>query len=189
MPESSGSLQGMVGVFDDPTPLLHMAGKARDAGWKHWDCHTPYPVHGLEKAMGLRDSLIPFLTISAGFFGAVFAKGMQWYMSDYDFPVIVGGKPLFSLPAFVPVTFELFVLFAALTTFGSVILFCGLCRWHSPLHDANLMLEATSDRYVVWFDATDALFEESEVRKFLEGNGAGDVRVVYNESDRRSVET
>ena len=73
--------------------------------------------------MGVRDSLIPFLTISAGLFGALFAKGMQWYMSDYDFPLMVGGKPLFSLHAFVPVTFELFVLLAALTTFAVLMVF------------------------------------------------------------------
>ena len=132
MAEPRTGINGALGVFDNPDRLLEAAAALREAGWEHWDCHTPYPVHGLEKAMGLRDSLIPVLTLSAAFCGALTAKGMQWYMSDFDFPLMVGGKPLFSLHAFVPVTFELFVLFAAIVTFSAILIFCRLGRWHSP---------------------------------------------------------
>lgn len=178
MPDASRELLGVVGICDDPAVLERAAEKCRDAGWKHWDCHTPYPVHGLEKAMGVGDSLIPYLTVSAGLFGLAFSKVMQWYMSDFDFPLMVGGKPLFSLPAFVPVTFELFVLFAALTTFGAILVFCRLGRWNSPLHEAGVMADATGTRFVVFLDASDELFSETETPAFLKEAGCEDVRVV-----------
>jgi hypothetical protein len=148
----------------------------RGAGWQRWDCHTPYPVHGLDAAMGVRESFIPFLTVSAGLFGVLFAKAMQWYMSDYDYPLMIGGKPLFSLPAFVPITFELFVLFGALTTFACILIFCRLGKWHSPLHDAGVMRDVTCNRFAIYLDATDSHFDKTETRRFLEEIGCEDIR-------------
>jgi hypothetical protein len=186
MADLRAGISGALGVFDDPNRLLRAAEALRDDGWERWDCHTPYPVHGLEKAMGIRDSLIPVLTLAAAFCGALTAKGMQWYMSDYDFPLMVGGKPLFSLPAFVPVTFELFVLFAALVTFGAILMFCRLGRWHSPLHDAGLMERATSDRFVVYLDASDKRYDEQRVRELLETHGCEEIRIVAAESEQEA---
>jgi hypothetical protein len=168
----------VVGLFDDPEGLLRAAEKARDARWKRWDCHTPHPVHGLEKAMGLAPSLIPVLVLFAGFSGAAFAKTMQWWMSARDFPLVVGGKPMFSLPAFVPVTFELFVLFGALTGFASLLLACRLGKWRSPLHEAGAMREVTSDRFAICFDVSDEEFGEDRARGLLTETGCGDIRVV-----------
>lgn len=178
-------IAGMVGLFDDTDTLMEAARSARDAGWRKWDCHTPYPVHGLEKAMGLRESYVPIITLSAGFFGAAFGKAMQWYMSAYDYPLIVGGKPLFSLPAFVPVTFELFVLFGAVTTFLSLIFICRLGRWHSPLHDTGVMKEVTSRRFAVVLNADDRNFTEDGARRLLEENGCRDVRLLFTEMSEK----
>lgn len=179
MVEPQRRLVGIAGLFDDPDALLRAAERVRDAGWKRWDCHTPYPVHGLDAAMGLKPSLVPTICIGAGFGGAAVAMLMQWWMSVVDYPVRIGGKPLFSWPAFVPIAFELFVLLAALATFGAMIHFCRLGRWHSPLHDSGIMEEVTTRRFGVVLDASDELFREDEARRLLEAAGCRDIRQVH----------
>lgn len=176
-------LSGLAGMVDDPDVLIRVAETVRDAGYRRWDCHTPYPVHGLQRAMGLGESAIPYFTILAGFCGAALAKTMQWWMSDHDFPLMIGGKPLFSLPAFVPVTFELFVLFAAVTTFVAILLFCKLGRWHSPLYAAGLMERVTSDRFCVVLDAEDERFSEEAGRRLLESGGCEEIHLLYEEEE------
>lgn len=173
------TLVGMAGLYDDPDSLIHAAESVRDAGYEKWDCHTPYPVHGLDDAMGLKPSPLPYICLGAGGVGAAVAMLMQWWMSVVDYPVRIGGKPLFSWPAFVPITFELFVLFAALSTFGAMFVLCKLGRWHSPLHDSGIMLEVTTRRHGVVLAAADALFTEDGARALLEGTGCKDVRPVY----------
>ena len=167
---------GMIGLYDEPNQIIQAAEQVRDAGWKAWDCHTPYPVHGLDDAMGLAESKIPVLTLSAGFLGVLVALGMQGWMSAVDYPVRIGGKPLFSWPAFVPITFEFFVLFAALATFGAVIVFCKLGRWHSPLHDSGVMQDVTTRRFGLVLSSDDPQFNEASARAQLEGTGCQDIR-------------
>ncbi len=177
---SESQVEVVIGLIDTPDALLAAAERIRDAGWQRWDCHTPYPIHGLEKAMGLRESFIPWLTISAGLIGVVVAKSMQWFMSAYDYPLIIGGKPLFSWPAFIPVTFELFVLFGALTTFAAVLGTCGLLRWRSPLHCAGMMAEVTGSRFAVVLESADDQFESEEAaRIFLKECGCVDIRTTH----------
>ena len=107
---------GMAGLFDDPDSLLQAAEKVRDAGFKRWDCHTPYPVHGLDDAMGIKPSIVPGVVWMGGFFGLIAAIGMTGYFSVIQYPIHIGGKPLMSWQAFTPIYFELFVLFAALAS-------------------------------------------------------------------------
>jgi hypothetical protein len=174
--DDSMKLVGYVGLFDDPDSLVKAAEQVRDAGWKAWDCHTPYPVHGLDGAMGVKRSSIPVLTLGAGFMGVAIALLMQWWMSVVDYPVRIGGKPLWSWPAFVPITFELFVLLAALATFGSMLIFCRLGKWSSPLIDSDIMKEVTTSRFGVVLSSDDPQFTEDGARQLLEATGSQDVR-------------
>ncbi len=180
---SDRKLVGMIGLYDDPDSLVHAAETVRDAGYKAWDCHTPYPVHGLDDAMGLKPSPLPYVCLIAGGIGASAAMYMQYWMSAVDYPVRIGGKPLFSWPAFVPITFELFVLFAALATMGGMIALCKLGRWASPLHDNGVMAEVTTHRHGVVLNASDANFSEDAARKLLEGTGCKDIRPLYESSE------
>ncbi len=176
-------LAGMAGLYDSPDTLVRAAAMVREKGYRKWDCHTPYPVHGLDGAMGLKPSSIPYFCLTAGFIGVGVALLMQWWMSAIDYPVRIGGKPLFSWPAFVPITFEFFVLFAALALFGSVLFFCRLLRWYSPLHDAGIMAEITGNRYAVVLEAGDSLFSEEQARKLLEETGCKDIRPLFDADD------
>jgi hypothetical protein len=180
---------GLVGLFDDSTSLVKAARTVRDAGFEKWDCHTPYPVHGLDGAMGVKSSLIPTICLTAGLLGVGAAVGMQWWMSAVDYPVRIGGKPLFSWPAFVPIVFEMFVLFAALATMGGVLFFCKLGRWHSPLHDSGLMHHVTSNRFALVLEARDAKYSEDGARRLLERAGCTDIQPLLEDREEGEGES
>lgn len=182
MTSESRKTVGLVGLFDDPDSLMKAAEAVRDAGFKKWDCHTPYPVHGLDRAMGMGPSPVPYVTITAGFVGIGVALLMQGWMDVIDYPIRIGGKPLWSWPAFVPICFELFVLFAALSTLGSVLVMCRLGRWHSPLHDTGVMAEITSSRFAVVLDAQDSRFSPQASEELLRKAGCRDVRPLVEDS-------
>jgi len=184
-PAEDRKLVGVIGLYDDPNSLIGAAEAVRDAGYRKWDCHTPYPVHGLDDAMGLKPSPMPYICLGMGGVGVGLALLMQWWMSAVDYPVRIGGKEFFSWPAFVPITFEVFVLLAAVSTFVGMIVLCKLTRWHSPLHDSGVMREVTTRRHGVVLDSDDALFTEAGARSLLEGTGCKDVRPLYEfiESD------
>ncbi len=174
---------GLIGLFDTAEQLLTAAREVRDAGYRQWDCHTPYPVHGLDAAMGLRESPIPYFTIGAGFVGGAVAMLMQWWMNAVSYPLHVGGKPLFTWPAFVPITFELFVLFAALTTTVALVVACKLWRWHHPLHDSGVMAEVTTTRFALVLMAADPKFDWETAETLLTTQGCQDVRPLFENSD------
>ena len=177
--EADRKLVGVIGLYDDPDSLISAAETVRDAGYKNWDCHTPYPVHGLDDAMGLKPSPMPYITLGMGAVGVGLAVLMQWWMSAVDYPVRIGGKEYFSWPAFIPITFEVFTLLAAISTFVGMFILCKLGRWHSPLHDSGVMVEVTTSRHGVVLGSDDALFSEESARALLEGTGCTDVRPLY----------
>jgi len=184
-PTRNSTALGLVGLYDDPDSLVQAAEQVRDAGFKHWDCHTPYPVHGLDDAMGLKPSPVPYVTITAGFIGLITALLLTGLLSAWHYPIRIGGKPLWSWQAFVPIYFELFVLFAALATMGSVIFFCRLGRWHSPLHDSGVMQAITCDRFAIVLESRDGAYSEPAARQLLEATGCQDIRplVEHEEED------
>jgi hypothetical protein len=176
MTDTETKTLGAVGLVDDVDTLLSVAEKVRDSGHGKWDCHTPYPVHGLDRAMGLRTSPVPYVTLTAGFLGVVAAIAMTGGFSVFQYPIRIGGKALWSWQAFVPIFFELFVLFAALATMGSVVFFCRLGRWHSPLHDSGVMAEIVRDRYAVVLESDGERDDYGSLEELLRESGCGDVR-------------
>jgi hypothetical protein len=173
--------KGLIGIYDTPDVFIKAAERVRDAGFKKWDCHTPYPVHGLDEAMGLKSSPVPFLVLTLGLAGAVMGFVMQWWMSAIDYPILVGGKPMNSWPAFVPITFEVFVLFAALTAMGCVIVLGRLGKWSSPLYKSGAMAEVTSHRFGIAIGADDENYDDETARKLLEESGCEDIRILEDE--------
>ncbi|MHC4697782.1 MAG: DUF3341 domain-containing protein [Planctomycetota bacterium] len=167
---------GVVGLYDDPAVLVRAAEKVRDAAYTRWDCHTPFPVHGLDRAMGLKASPVHRLALAAGFVGLAVAIALTGGLNAIHYPIRIAGKPMFSWQAFVPIYFELFVLFAAVTIMGSLFVFCGLGRWHSPLHDSGVMREVTGDRFAIVLEATDNVYSEADAKALLEATGCRDIR-------------
>ena len=173
----------MIGLFDAPDEIVAAARQARDAGFTRWDCHTPFPVHGLDKAMGLRTSPVALYALCVGAVGAGLGLLMQWWMSAVDYPIRVAGKPLFSWPSFVPITFEVFVLFSALAATVLVTRFARLWRWHSPLHDSGVMREVTGHRFGLVLLASDERYDEETARALLERAGCRDIRPLEEEPE------
>jgi len=192
-------LAGVVGFFDGPAPLIEAVKKVRAANYESFDAYTPYPIHGLEKVQGLKRSPLPFVTLGAGLTGFMCAVMLQYGTSVISWPLNVGGKPLWSWPAFVPIMFELTILFAGLATVGAMFLINGFPNTKKRAFDPNI----TRDRFAVMIDAPKLKtaeeledmeaaeiaryekklaafkkFEEQEALQFLKGLGAVEVKSV-----------
>ena len=161
------SLHGLLVEFESPSLLMEAAAKVRDAGFRHWDVHTPFPVHGMDDAMGIRGTRLPFLVLGGGLTGLALGTLMQWWMNAVDYPYVISGKPLFGLPANVPVMFELTVLFSAFATFFGMWTLNGMPRLHNPLFRSPRFRRATQDRFFIVIEARDPRFELEATRAFL----------------------
>ncbi len=188
------TLLGVIGFFDNPNDLLHATEKVRDENYRDFDTYTPYPVHGLEAAQGLKRSPLPFVTLAAGMTGASLGFLLQYWTSAVDWPLIVGGKPMNSWPAFVPVMFECTILFAGLATVGGMFFFNGLPNVKRKSFDPSI----TRDRFAIVIEAPLDVdedeegqsarkkenfkqFRESEAADFLRKVGAKEVKSIYVE--------
>lgn len=147
--QSKPKMSGVVGIFTDPNTLIHATEKVRACNYESFDCFTPYPVHGLEHAQGLKRSPLPFITLGAGLTGFMSAVTLQYWTSVVDWPLNIGGKPYWSWPAFVPIMFELTVLFAGLATVGGMFLLNGFPNTKKRAFDPSI----TCDRFAIFIDA------------------------------------
>ena len=193
----SKKVNSVVALFDTPDQIIHAAENTVKAGYKDFDVHTPYPVHGMDHAMSLPGTKLPYVTLMCGLFGFGFALFFQWYVSGDPlsgfgakqlflpywlerYPFVIGGKPLFSLPAFVPVMFEVTVLLSALGTVAAMIaVFCGLPANGHPLHNTDYMKAVSCNRFGLCIEAKDSKFDEAAVREFMLEQGGQSVATVY----------
>jgi hypothetical protein len=173
-------IYGVTGLFDTPDEIIHAAKEVNKAGYKNFDINTPYPVHGMDRAMGLKRTGVGFLTLFFGFSGTAFILLFMYWTMSIDYPMIIGGKPFFALPAFVPITFETTVLLGAIATvFGMLAVFFNLPSNNHPLHDTDYMRYVSSDKYGVVIESEDPKFDENEVTKFLKDLGSKKVDSIY----------
>lgn len=165
---SAASTYALVAEFDSVEALVAAADAARHAGYTKMDAYSPFPIHGLSEAIGFKDKKVPWMVLAGGLVGAFAGYTLQWYTSVIDYPLNVGGKPLNSLPAFVPITFEATVLFAALTaTFGMLAL-NGLPQPHHSIFNTPGFERASQDRFFLAVEAKDPQFDLVKTKEFLE---------------------
>lgn len=176
------ALYGYLAEFDSVGALLEACAQVRDAGFTRWDAHTPFPVHGLDAAMGLRSTKLPWLVFGAGATGAGLGLLMQWWINAVDYPLNISGKPLFSIPANVPITFEVTILLSALTAFVGMLAFNGLPRYHHPLFQSERFRRVTNDRFFISIEARDPRCRGEETARFLAGLGAVAVEPLTEEA-------
>lgn len=163
----SASLYGLMAEFETPEQLLHAAHRAHDAGYRMLDAYSPFAVDGLAEAIGFSKTRVPLFVLIGGIVGALVAYGMQWYSAARDYPLNVGGRPLHSWPAFVPITFELTVLFAAISGLFGMLWLNGLPRPYHPVFNAPAFQLASQTRFFLCIEAADPVFRADEVRQFL----------------------
>ena len=172
---------GLTGIFQDPDRVLAAATELRRAGYSRYDFHTPYPLHGLDDAMGIKRTVLPWISLGAGVVGLAVALHLQWWTGAVDYPLVIGGKPFFAFEPSIPIAFELTVLFCAIATVVGMFALNGLPRWYSRWQDDPHFLRAMDDAFVVTVDAEDAQYDAGETRSLLESLGAEQVRVVEYE--------
>ncbi len=173
-----GSCYGVLARFETTGALLRACEQVRDAGYTRWDAHTPFPVHGLDRAMGMKATVLPWIVLVLGLGGAAGAMLMQWWVAAVAYPLVISGKPFFSWQAFVPVTFEVGVLMAAV---GAVFGMIGLSRLpmhHHPLFDSTEFERASDDSFFISIESWDPKFNVDQTRQLLDKVGAAHVETV-----------
>jgi hypothetical protein len=170
---TSARIYGLLAKFETHEDLVDAAGKVYKAGYRKFDAYSPYPIEGLSHAMGLKPSPLPYLILLGGLAGAVIGFGLQAFGTVIGYPQNIGGRPLFSWPAYIPITFETTVLFAALA--GVVGLFLWL-RFPQPYHPVfrsdDFNEHASRDGFYLAVEAADLHFHSAETRQLLEDAGA-----------------
>ena len=163
----------LYGLYDDEQVMLKAIREARAQQLNIWDVFTPFPVHGLDNAMGLAESRLHISGFVYGAIGAILGFGFMTWVFTRDWPIIFGGKPYFSAPAFIPITFELTVLFAAV---GMVVTFYTICGMGPGVINPTLDDRITDDKFCVAFDTTHATEDEADkLRSFLTASGASEI--------------
>lgn len=154
--------------FDTPKSCLKAAESLRDAGYKHFDAHTPFPVHGMDRAMGLSQSPMGWLALLGGLTGCVSAFVMIWWMNAVDYPIIVGGKPPLALPAMIPVMFEVTILLTGFATFFGLLHLMRLPRHHHPIFESDRFAAFSDNRFFISVEASDPLFDSVKTQELFQ---------------------
>lgn len=168
----------LVGAFATPGALYHACEALRDAGYTTLDALTPFPVHGLEKAMGLKPSKLPWIVLAMGILGGTGAFMLMTWTHLWGYPQVISGKPLFAFQAYVPITFELTVLFSAFGCFFGVWGLSKLPQLFHPVMQHSKFPSASDDRFLVSIDGNDPKFDAERTRALLAELGASDLEEV-----------
>jgi hypothetical protein len=165
-------LVGLLAEYETVDDVVTAAEAVRRDGYLRWDVHSPFPIHGIDHAMGTRPTVLPWIVLCGGLFGLVSGLLLQWFCNAYDYPFLISGKPLWSLPANIPVIFELTVLCSALTAVFAMLGLNRLPMLYNPLFKHDRFRRATDDRFFVFIDATDPKFDETRATSLLKEMGA-----------------
>jgi hypothetical protein len=163
---------GIAGIFLTEDSVVHAARSVRLAGFKKFDAISPYPIHAMEEACGIKRSPIPYVTFGAGVIGLLSGLALTYYTSVVDWAINIGGKPMFSLPAFIPIIFELTVLFAALSSVGAFFYLCGMPKGETPVIDPDL----TCHKFAIFIPENDVGYNSDNVQKMLKDLGAVEIK-------------
>jgi hypothetical protein len=174
------ALYGLMAEFESSTALVEAARRTYDAGYRKFDSFSPFPIHEIFEAMHLHDKRVPLLVLAGGLTGLCTGLGLQVWVSAFAYPLNIGGRPLLSWPMFVPVTFELTILFAAFAAvFGAIFFLNGLpMPYHPVFNVARFAAHASLDGFFLAVEATDPKFDRQGTRAFLQSVGAREVNDV-----------
>jgi hypothetical protein len=181
MEHRSHPLHGVMGEFETPEQLLAAAKKAREAGYKHVDAYTPFPIEGLAHSIGFHWTAVPLITLIGGVGGGLTGFGLQYWCSAISYPINIAGRPLNSWPAFIPVTFELTVLGAAIFAVVGMLALNKLPQPYHPVFSVERFASASTDRFFLVIESLDPKFELAESSKFLQDASAKRVFEVKDE--------
>jgi hypothetical protein len=177
---SEKKLFGIAATFNTPNEIINATKKIADSGYTRFDVNTPYPVHGMDDAMQLKSSKLGFVTLVMGLTGATLALLFMYWTMSVDYRMVIGGKPFFAFPAFIPITFEVTVLLATLSTvIGMIALFFRLPDNKHPLHDTEYMKSVSADKFGIVIESSDVKFGEQSVKELLQALKPFKLEMIY----------
>lgn len=168
-------IYGLLAEFDTPTELVAAAERVRDAGYKKTDAFSPFPLHEIDEALGIKRSILPFMVLGGGIVGLLSGLGLQFFIHYVDYPIIVGGRPFFSLPSFIPASYELTILLAAFTAVFGMIALNGLPQPYHPVFNVPRFALATREKFFLLIERKDPKFDYEQTRSFMESLNAQEV--------------
>jgi hypothetical protein len=169
------NLYGILAEFDTATEMVDAARQIRDAGYTKTDAFSPFPLHEIDEALGIKRSILPYLIFAGGITGLVTGIALQYYVHVFEWPIIVGGRPHFSLPAFIPPTFEMTILFSAFTAVFGMLFLNKLPSPYHPVFNVPRFALATREKFFLVIEADDPKYDYAETRAFMETLGAQEV--------------
>ena len=175
------TIHGLIAEFDGPSSLLKAGSAMRDNGFKHFDCHSPFPIHGMDNAMGLKRSPLGYIIAFFAIIGALIGLGLQTWVHAIEYPLVISGKPYFAWQAYIIVTFALTILFGA---FGAVFGMLGLNRlprYHHYLFYSDKFKKFSDDGFFVSVGVHDKLFDKKDTKIFLKSIGGKNIEVVQGD--------
>jgi ActD protein len=179
--EHRSHIYGVMGEFGTPEQLIHAAKKTREEGYRHVDAYAPFPVEGLSEALRLHRSWVPFITLLGGLTGGLGGFGLQYWAAAITYPQNIGGRPLNSWPAFIPVTFELTILGASLSAVLGMLALNRLPQPHHPVFNVPRFTHASADRFFICIQARDKKFHLADTARFLQKLDAHHVSEVFDD--------
>jgi hypothetical protein len=171
----------LLAEYDTAGEVLHAAEALRDAGYTHFDSHSPFPIHGMDTAMGLKDSKLGALVFPVGLTGTTLAFLMMWWMNGVDYPLVIGGKPPYSLPSQVPIMFEVTILLSAFATVFGMFHLNRLPRHHHPIFNSARFKGFSDDKFFLSVESTDPKWSLERTKKLLEGTHPKHLELVYDD--------
>lgn len=178
---SDNKLHGILAEFRNPKELLDAAKAIKNKGFKNYDTFSPFPIHGMDKAMSLKKSKLGWIVFGHGLVGLVGGFAMIYYMMVVDYPLNISGKPLMNIPAWVPVLFELTILLAAFGAVFGMFYLNGLPKFNHPLFNSENFKKVTDDGFFVCIESEDPQFDETKVEKLLKETGATNIEKIFDE--------
>jgi ActD protein len=162
------AIYGLMAEFDDPTALVSAAHRTYDEGYRRMDAYSPFPIEELSEAVGFHHTKLPVIVLCGGLFGCIGGFLLQYWIAVVDYPINVGGRPFFSWPAFIVPTFEMTILFAALSAVLGMLALNGLPEPYHPVFNVSRFALASRNRFFLCIEATDPKFDMDQTRHFLE---------------------
>ena len=176
--ESGAAVYGMVAEFDETPKVFKAASKVRDAGYTRWDVHTPFPIHDMEEAMGIKTTKLPLLAAGAAATGVFIAASLEWGTTYFLFPTVVQGKPYGAWQPFIPIMFELGVLATAFMCIFGMLALNGLPRYHHPLFTHERFYRVSNDRFFIAIQADDPNFDPVKTKELLASAGGTNISLI-----------
>jgi hypothetical protein len=178
MSGANTKIHGVVAEFANSGALLEAAGKMKEAGYSMFDCHSPFPIHGMDGAMGLRRSPLALIIALLAFVAMVGILFLQYWTNAVDYPFVISGKPLASYQAYAPVGFAFTVLIAAIGTFVIMLVLNGLPRWFNPLFYSKNISRSTDDGFFISVECDDKKFDNRKTSDFLKSIGGSEIELL-----------